>query len=75
MNNIKIMQSIEIRMHVQNYVLRSIYEQTGLFLADENNTEEEDKTASAAIVEIVPDEITRLLMNLAKLPAIEDRNY
>ena len=73
MNNIRVMQSIEIHMHVQNYVLRNIYEQTGIFWEAESD-EEEDKIVNAAIVGIVPDEITRFLMNLAKLPAIEERN-
>ena len=73
MNNIRVMQSIEIHMHVQNYVLRNIYEQTGILWEAESD-EEEDKIVNAAIVGIVPDEITRFLMNLAQLPAIEERN-
>ena len=72
MNNIRVMQSIEIHMHVQNYVLRNIYERTGILWEAESD-KEEDKIVNAVIAEIVPDEITRFLMNLAMLPAIEGR--
>ena len=74
MNDLEIYYSIEMRIRVQYFVLQSVTNETGLYLANENNTPEEDHTASAAIPGIVPDAITLFLMNLYQYPAIEERD-
>ena len=74
MNDLEIYYSIEMRIRVQYFVLQSVTNETGLYLANENNTAAEDHAACAAIPGIVPDAITLFLMNLYQYPAIEERD-